>query len=121
VVGTSIGAINGVIIVGNPVERRLERLREFWGHLATRLPSPLSHLAPLMSGVPGYYYLNPALAWGADANVGIEQAGLYLVDPLKKLLPSLVDFNLVNSGKPRFTLGLVGVQSGQICYFDRER
>ena len=30
VVGVSIGAINSAIIAGNPPERRLERLEEFW-------------------------------------------------------------------------------------------
>ena len=28
--GTSIGAINGALIAGNPPEQRVERLREFW-------------------------------------------------------------------------------------------
>src|ERR1700729_2491048 len=28
--GTSIGAINGALIAGNPPERRVERLRDFW-------------------------------------------------------------------------------------------
>ena len=27
---------------------------------------------------------------------------MYLVDPLKKSLPAVVDFNLINSGKTRF-------------------
>src|ERR1700734_1923018 len=30
VVGTSIGALNGALIVGNDPASRLERLREFW-------------------------------------------------------------------------------------------
>src|SRR5690242_16801478 len=30
VVGTSIGAINAALIAGNPPERRLEQLRDFW-------------------------------------------------------------------------------------------
>jgi hypothetical protein len=30
VIGTSIGAINGALIAGNPPEQRLDRLREFW-------------------------------------------------------------------------------------------
>src|ERR1700693_1733689 len=30
VVGTSIGAINAAIIAGNPREKRLQRLKEFW-------------------------------------------------------------------------------------------
>jgi NTE family protein len=118
VIGTSIGAINGAIIAGNEVANRLERLQEFWAHLETRFPGPLSHLTSLMAGVPGFYRPNPALAWGVEAEVGIERAALYSVDPLKKLLPGLLDFDRVNAGMPRFTLGLVNVRSGQIRYFD---
>jgi NTE family protein len=121
VVGTSIGAINGAIIAGNDVADRVRRLEEFWRQLDTHLPQPWSQLAPLLIGVPGFYQVNPALAWGADARVGIEQAAMYLVDPLKKLLPSLVDFDLVNSGKTRFTLGLTTVQTGQLRYFDNKQ
>jgi NTE family protein len=118
VIGTSIGAINGVIIAGNPIERRVERLREFWAHLANQWFEPWNQLAPLLMGVPGFYYPNPALVRGVDANVGIERAALYHVDPLKKLLPTLIDFDRVNSGSPRFTLGLVTVRSGHMRYFD---
>jgi NTE family protein len=121
VVGTSIGAINGAIIAGNQLADRLDRLRDFWAHLETPRLNPLGQLAPLMSGVPGFYRINPALAWGVDAHVGIESAAMYLVDPLKKLLPGLVDFDLINSGKTRFTLGLAAVRSGEIRYFDSTR
>jgi NTE family protein len=118
VIGTSIGAINGVIIAGNPPSRRVERLREFWAYLSNQWVGPWGQLAPLFSGVRGYYYPNPALARGVEAKVGIDRASLYDVEPLKKLLPELVDFNLVNSGTPRFTLGLVAVRSGRMRYFD---
>ena len=121
VIGTSIGAINGAIIAGNEVAHRLERLQEFWAYVETRLPGRLSHLTSLVAGVPGFYRPNPALAWGVEAEVGIERAALYSVDPLKKLLPELVDFDLVNAGMPRFTLGLVSVRSGQIRYFDSKQ
>ena len=36
VAGISIGSINGAIIAGNPPERRLERLREFWETITAR-------------------------------------------------------------------------------------
>src|SRR5208282_3463448 len=61
VIGTSIGAINGVIIAGNDVADRVERLREFWRHLAIPLPNPWGQLTPLLAGVPGFYHPNPAL------------------------------------------------------------
>ena len=37
VAGISIGAINSALIAGNPPERRVERLREFW-ETVTRSP-----------------------------------------------------------------------------------
>ncbi len=120
VIGTSIGAINGAIISGNRIENRLERLREFWRNLQTP-PWPFGQIAPLTTGVPGFYSLNPALAWGVEAKVGTELAAMYLVDPLKKLLPQLVDFDLINAGPTRFTLGLATVRTGQIRYFDSKQ
>jgi NTE family protein len=43
--GISIGAINAALIAGNPPERRVERLREFW---ETITRSPLG--APMIPG-----------------------------------------------------------------------
>ena len=118
VIGTSIGAINGAIIAGSKVTDRIERLREFWSGLEGWSPGPWGSLTALLTGVPGFFSPNPAAAWGVETRVGIERAALYSIDPLKKLLPKLVNFDLVNSGKPRFTLGLVNVRSGQMRYFD---
>jgi NTE family protein len=118
VVGTSIGAINGAIIAGNEPQDRVQKLQEFWGRLDSGVPKPWNQLAPLVVGVPGFYHVNPALALGTDARVGIEQASMYLVEPLKKLLPAVVNFDRLNSGSPRFTLGLTTVQTGQMRYFD---
>ncbi len=129
VIGTSIGAINGSIIAGNEIPQRLERLREFWSRVETGPPRLLGVLAPmfgnpshelatLLTGVPGFFSPNPAFLLGPEAAVGVERAAMYSVDPLRKLLPDLVDFDLVNSGKPRFTLGLVGVRDSQMRYFD---
>src|SRR5271169_5205197 len=36
VIGTSIGAINGAIIAGNPFESRLDCIREFWERMERR-------------------------------------------------------------------------------------
>ena len=118
VIGTSIGAINGAIIAGNEPSDRVKTLKTFWDQLDSGLPQPWNQLTPLLSGVPGFYSLNPALAWGFDARVGIEKAAMYLAEPLRKSLPTLIDFNLLNSGKTRLTLGLTTVQTGQMRYFD---
>src|SRR5262252_8743957 len=68
IAGVSIGAINTALIAGNPPERRVERLREFWGRMSARspvmLPPELDGLRPLLNrisaasalmfGVPGF-------------------------------------------------------------------
>jgi len=118
IAGTSIGAINGAIIAGNKASDRVDRLRQFWASLDSGMPRPWNQVTPLIAGVPGFCSPNPALAFGADANVGVERASVYLVDPLKKHLPDLVDFNLLNSGDMRFTLGLTTIETGEIRYFD---
>jgi NTE family protein len=129
VIGTSIGAINGSIIAGNTIAHRLERLREFWsrvegrpsglfGAIASTFGNQMTGLATLLNGVPGFFSPNAAFLLGPEALVGVEHAAMYSVDPLRKLLPELVDFDIVNSGKTRFTLGLVGVRDSQMRYFD---
>jgi NTE family protein len=69
VTGVSIGAINAALIAGNPPERRVERLREFWdlvssgliGHAPTVLEGMhrvFNHASSAIStavGVPGFY------------------------------------------------------------------
>lgn len=40
VAGISIGAINSAIIAGNPPERRVKRLREFWDRVSSHLLLP---------------------------------------------------------------------------------
>lgn len=45
IVGVSIGTINAALIAGNPIERRVERLREIWQRVSAYAPfvPPLSH------------------------------------------------------------------------------
>jgi NTE family protein len=88
------------------------------GFFAPMFGSPATDLATLLNGVPGFFSPNAALLKGIDAPVGVERAAIYSVDPLRNFLPKLVDFDRLNSGIPRFTLGLVGVPDSQMRYFD---
>ena len=47
--GTSIGGINGALIAGNPPERRVERLRDFW-ETVTKPPVRLPNFSWLADG-----------------------------------------------------------------------
>jgi len=128
VAGVSIGAINGALIAGNPPERRAARLRAFWDGVSAmlpgvtpELPAPARPLLNRMSavsatvfGIPGFFRPhNPISAW----------AGLSVYDtaPLRATLQELVDFELLNRGPVRLSVGAVNVRTGNSCYFDNTR
>lgn len=127
VIGTSIGAINGAIIAGNPPEHRIERLRAFWDGVAQRNPTGLGVVPTLenwlrdarivTSGIPSFFLPNPS-AWGGPyAEVGIDRAAFYSTAPLHDTLLRLVDFDYLNARETRLTVGTVNVSSGRMRYF----
>jgi NTE family protein len=131
VVGISIGAINAAIIVGNPPERRLERLREFWHRISVNVGPPLpmwldslrpavNHMAAMSAatiGVTGFF--RPRMPPTLFAVDGTEAAlSVYDTTPLKATLEELVDFDLINRGQVRLSLGAVDVCKGTSTYFD---
>ncbi len=125
-IGTSIGAINGAIIAGSPIGRRMDRLREFWsrierngfGALWPWLDDGASRLETLMNGIPGFFSPNWTAAWGWHAQVGVEGASLYVTDALKTMLAEFVDLECLQSTRTRLTIGSVNVRTGQMHYFD---
>ncbi|MBY0294740.1 MAG: patatin-like phospholipase family protein [Methylobacterium sp.] len=129
VIGTSIGAINGGLIAGNPPGRRLERLSAFWrrvAHDAVRgrlsawpgLGPSCAHWATLMQGVAGFFVPNPFALASADWPLGPESVGYYSTAPLRETLADLVDLPTLNHGGCRLTVGAANVRSGQMRYFD---
>ena len=132
VIGTSIGAINAAIIAGNPPERRLERLNIFWSRIRHDPVSQMFGMIPwfgaaasnaltAIAGVKGFFEPNPAAIWGADVPLGAERAAYYSVEPLRHSLLELVDFDLLNDGPVRFTVGAANVATGDMRYFDSSR
>lgn len=131
IAGVSIGAINGALIAGNPPERRIERLRAFWELITAGVPAgPLfqgdavrgffnewSALASIASGVPGFFrprvpsaWLQP---WGTEAALSF-----YDTAPLRETLEQFVDFDLLNDGHPRLSVGAANIRKGNSVYFD---
>ncbi len=135
IAGVSIGAVNGAIIAGNPPEKRAERLRAFWelvtdgvpakpfldGDIARGFFNEWSALASVASGVPGFYrprlptaWLHP---WGTAAALSF-----YDTAPMRQTLEEFVDFDLLNAGEPRLSVGAANIRKGNSVYFDtRER
>ncbi|SFU78234.1 patatin-like phospholipase family protein [Pseudoduganella namucuonensis] len=127
VIGTSIGALNGAIIAGNPPGRRLERLRQFWAlmehhsALYPGMPRAFDNVLTVTQGIPAFFSLNPATWWNPNAKVGVENASFYRTGPLTKTLSMLVDFDYLNGGATRFTVGAVSARSGHMRYFDSKK
>lgn len=131
VAGISIGAINAAIVAGNPPERRVERLNAFWNTVTSALPSfpifPDDHVRELLhewsagfvlaAGVPGFF--SPRIVSPLFAVPGTPEAmSFYDSSPLKATLDALIDWDLLNHGPVRLSVGAVDVESGNFRYFD---
>ena len=127
VIGTSIGAINAALIAGNEPSKRLDALQEFWrrvehGH-AFESPfasmfAPLRTMSAIMGGIPNFFEPNPMAFLSPHVPLGPDNAGYYSTDKLKGTLSDLVDFDLVNTGQTRLTVGAANVQTSEMHYFD---
>ncbi|KQN00499.1 patatin-like phospholipase family protein [Sphingomonas sp. Leaf25] len=134
VAGISIGAINAAIVAGNPPAARVERLRQFWNQAGGVLPwFPIlpddqvrewvhewSAGVVLATGVPGFF--RPRMLAPQFASPGTPAAlSYYDTTPLRETLDTLVDWDLVNGGPVRLSVGAVDIESGNFVYFDSAR
>jgi NTE family protein len=131
IAGISIGAINAAIIAGNPPEKRVDRLKEFWDMASSPVSwSPLTKgdrarsffnetSAALIAtfGVPGFFTprFPPAPVWPQGSP---QSLSYYDTEPLRKTLERLVDFDRINDLKTRLSVGAVSVTTGNFRYFD---
>lgn len=131
VAGISIGAVNAAIIAGNPPHKRIGRLRKFWATLSGGMPNiilpEIDHIreaAHLMAagtvaafGVPGMFRprLWPAMLMPEGTAGAIS---FYDSAPLKETLDACIDWDLLNDGPVRLSVGAVDVESGNFAYWD---
>lgn len=130
VAGISIGAINAAIIAGNPPQQRIAKLRAFWNKVSGGMPDfwlpdndhvrEAAHLTAAgyvtAFGVPGFF--RPQTIPAPLMPPGTRQAiSLYDTTPLIQTLNELVDWDLLNNGPVRLSVGAVDVESGNFVYF----
>ena len=138
VAGISIGAINSAIIAGNPPKQRVDALRQFW-HAVSASPLGIPYfkgieydeaqhqlinqaraINTLFFGAPHFFVPrlpSPAI-WPPGAP---DKASYYDNSQLRTTLERLVDFDRINSGEMRFSVGAVDVRSGNFIYFDSKK
>src|SRR5262252_3585636 len=137
VAGISIGAINAALIAGNAPQARVDKLRAFWeqvstpaipdifgfadhfvrGDVARGLFNRLNAGSVLLRGADGFFtprvpppYFNPPGT--------IEATSWYDTTPLHGTLERLIDFDRINKGEMRFSVGAVNVRTGNLTPFD---
>jgi NTE family protein len=136
VAGISIGAMNSAIIAGNPPEQRVTRLREFWetisappfglpyvksfdphGEMNRQIVNQAQAMNSLLFGAHDFFVprMPPPLLWPPGSP---DKASYYDNSPAKATLERLVDFERINDGSMRFSVGAVDVRSGNFTYFD---
>jgi NTE family protein len=137
IAGISIGAINAAIIAGNPPKSRVDQLREFWTHVTSDGPWPWPYPArlgargeaarnlfnqfsaglALASGAKGFFSARPVPPWLLPAGT-LEATSFYNTGDLKPTLERLIDFDRLNSGATRLSIGAVNVRTGNFVCFD---
>jgi NTE family protein len=140
VAGISIGALNTAVIAGNPIETRVQKLREFWETIcrpAAYLPpvEALQHFVEgaspdarkvfsgfeawraLVEGQRDFFVPRGLTPW-LGGKQGVTQASFYDTSQLRSTLERFVDFDRINAGPMRVSVGAVNVRSGNFVYFD---
>jgi NTE family protein len=128
--GISIGAINSAVIVGNPPDQRVGRLEDLWNEISRpnawgsqfsgellRLFNQESAMEAILFGQPNFFFPrvpNPFLVPPGLATAN----SVYDTSPMLATLARLADFDRINTGKVRLTLGATCVTTGTLEYFD---
>jgi len=139
--GISIGALNAAIIAGSPETERVERLRAFWETICEcpagwpageglgdampfafdlrSLHNAMAAMRALFQGQPGFFKPRfPSPLWSPFS--GDASTSFYDTAPLQRTLERLVDFDRLNSGEVRVSVGAVNVRTGNLTYFDTD-
>src|ERR1700761_4846997 len=131
IAGVSIGAINAAIIAGNAPNQRIDRLRAFWnpvtsdgwpqlggapfghtgGDLWRNFLNQMSAGVALTKGANGFFALRPFGPLLAPAGT-VAATSFYDTSALKPTLERLIDFDRLNAGAMRLSVGAVNVRSG---------
>ncbi|MEM5342820.1 DUF3734 domain-containing protein [Paraburkholderia azotifigens] len=144
IAGVSIGALNTAIIAGNAPENRVEALRGFWNAIchpldwvgrvgAWALPGLGMHDLSrkwasmwaagraLTEGQPGFFAPRFPLPMAGLGKLDPSRVSYYDTAALKATLLQYADFDRINDGAIRVSVGAVNVRTGNLTYFDNRK
>jgi NTE family protein len=125
VAGVSIGAINSAIVAGNAPAERVAKLRAFWqeittnplldwaaaadaltpkGDLPRALFNQLSATCAVFAGAASFFTVRQPAPW-LHPDGSLEATSFYETKLLKRTLERLVDFDRINTGEMRLSVG----------------
>ncbi|MGN6317962.1 DUF3734 domain-containing protein [Trinickia sp.] len=139
--GISIGALNTAIIAGNAPADRVEALSGFWrtisqradifAHLSARLPawpgfedmtrrwsSAWAATRTLFEGQQGFFSPRMHEPFAALVGKRPDEVSYYDTAALRETLLKFADFDRINDGNIRVSVGAVNVRTGNLVYFD---
>jgi NTE family protein len=142
--GISIGALNTAIIAGNAPEDRVAALRGFWqticqpsdlvGHVGSMAPALLGFanlgrkfssmwaaVRALTGGQAGFFTPRVFSPLGGDRRKRPDEVSYYDTSALRSTLQKFADFDRINDGEMRVSVGAVNVRTGNLVYFDNTK
>jgi NTE family protein len=144
ITGISVGALNAAIIAGNAPENRVEALRGLWssichpldwvGGLGAWMP-PVFGIHDLSrkwvsmwaagravtEGQPGFFSPRVPLPMAGFGKQSPNVVSYYDTAALKETLLKFADFDRINDGEIRVSVGAVNVRTGNLVYFDNTK
>jgi NTE family protein len=141
IAGVSIGALNTAIIAGNAPADRVEALRGFWrtisqpadafAHIGASIPAWLGFedmarkwsgawaaTRTLLEGQEGFFSPRVFAPFAGLGRKRPDQVSHYDTSALRKTLLKFANFDRINDGNIRVSVGAVNVRTGNLVYFD---
>jgi NTE family protein len=87
------------------------------GDVARGIANQISAGLALVQGASGFFALRPSIPWLQPAGM-LEAISYYDTAALRATLERLIDFDRINAGGMRFSVGAVNVGTGNFAYFD---
>lgn len=121
IAGASIGAVVAALIVGNPPEDRVTKLKKFWALAEqssffpdTKGTRIASGIQTLLGGRPGLFH--PRFDWSF---LGMSsRSSVFDPAPMRRELERLIDFDRLNFGEIRLAVTAVDIETGELVSFD---